>query len=207
MSAKGWWKDFSWKWERDHPSATTPDQSRTPSASEPASADTVWQQQQEADQKRRDEDAEKLKQQKIYEARMAVDRYQKTIDHCTGEISKIDIQLADSNVSDYEKRRSLSFQNQQRQYLSEAQDNLKIAQQDLANLTGVAASETPVISPNFTAPTPPPQSAIPYTTTPNLNIPDTTGKSSNSFLNSVPAFSQKAPNLFERSSQFSQQGH
>lgn len=140
MSAKGWWKDFSWKWERDHPSAPAPSQSSTQPTYQPSSLDNAWQQQQqEADQRRRDEDAEKLKQQKIYEARMAVDRYQKVIDHCTGEISKIDTQLADPNVSDYEKRRSLSFQNQQRQYLTEAQENLKMAKQDLSNLTGVVA--------------------------------------------------------------------
>lgn len=207
MSAKGWWKDFSWKWERDHPSAPAPSQSSTEPNYQPSSPDTAWQQQQDADQRRRDEDAEKLKQQKIYEARMAVDRYQKVIDHCTGEIAKIDTQLADPNVSDYEKRRSLSFQNQQRQYLSEAQDNLKFAQQDLANLTGIAAPpETPLISPNSTVPTSPPLSGMPYTTTPNLNIPDATGKSPNSFLDSVPAFSRKTPNLFERSAQPDQQG-
>lgn len=208
MSAKGWWKDFSWKWERDHPSAPAPSQSSAEPTYQPSSPDTAWQQQQDADQRRRDEDAEKLKQQKIYEARMAVDRYQKVIDHCTGEIAKIDTQLADPNVSDYEKRRSLSFQNQQRQYLSEAQDNLKFAQQDLANLTGIAAPpETPLTSPNSTVPTSTPLSGMPYTTTPNLNIPDTTGKSPNSFLDSVPAFSRKTPNLFERSAQPDQQGH
>lgn len=208
MSAKGWWKDFSWKWERDHPSAPAPSQTTTQPVNDYSSNDSAWQQQQqEAAQKRRDEDAEKLKQQKIYEARMAVDRYQKTIDHCTNEIAKIDQQLADPNVSDYDKRGSLSFQNQQRHYLSEAQENLKMAQQDLANLTGVAApSETPVILPNFAAPTPPPQSAMPYTTTPNLSIPDASGKSPNSFLNSIPAFSRKTPNLFERSAQPDQLG-
>jgi hypothetical protein len=55
-------------------------------------------------------------------------------------------------------------------------------------------------------PTSLPQSGMPYTTTPNLNIPDTTGKSPNSFLDSVPAFSRKTPNLFERSAQPDQQG-
>lgn len=156
MSAKGWWKDFSWKWERDHPSTPSPNQSSTQPSYQPSQNDTVWQQQ-EADQRHRDEDAEKQKQQKIYDTRMAVDRYQKVIDHCTGEISKIDNQLADPNVSDYEKRKSLSFQNQQKQYLSEAQANLKFAQQELADLTGIAPppSEPSLNSPNFSSTAPP----------------------------------------------------
>lgn len=160
MSAKGWWKDFSWKWERDHSTAPAPEPSQT--TTQPinncSSNDSLWQQQQqEADQRRRDEDAEKLKQQKIYEAKMSIDRYQKVIDHCTGEISKIDTQLADPNVSDYEKRRSLFFQNQQRQYLSEAQENLKMAQQDLSDLTEIGAppSDPTLGSPNLTTPSPP----------------------------------------------------
>ncbi len=163
MSAKSMWKDFSWKWERDHPSPPAPSQTTTQPVNDYTSSDSAWQQQQqEAAQKRRDEDAEKLKQQKIYEAKMSIDRYQKVIEHCTGEISKIDLQLADPNVSDYEKRRSLSFQNQQRQYLSEAQENLKMAQQDLANLTGVAAPppDSSLSSPNSAIPSLQPETKI-----------------------------------------------
>ncbi len=178
MSAKGWWKDFSWKWGRDHPSTPAPNQSSTQPSYQPSSPDNDWQQQREADQRRRDEDAEKLKQQKIYEARMDIDRYQKVIEHCTGEISKIDLQLADPNVSDYEKRRSSSFADAQRGYLAEAQINLAEAQKRFTELTGKPASEAnttdwsptasptitpsnntlgvPINSTNFTNPAPPP---------------------------------------------------
>lgn len=195
MSAKGWWKDFSWKWERDHPSTPAPNQSRTPSVSESASADIVWQQQQEADQKRRDEQAESQKKQDIYNTRMAIDRYQKTIEHCTSEIAKVDAQLADPAVSDYEKRKSSSFADAQRGYLGEAQSNLAEAQKRFTELTGRPASEanttdwsptaSPTITPsnnnlgvpingtNFTTPAPPPVVApsnpllTPSTTTPS----------------------------------------
>lgn len=61
------------------------------------------QQQHDQDQRRRDEEAEKQKKQDIYDTRMAIDRYQKTIAHCTSEIAKVDAQVADPSVSDYEK--------------------------------------------------------------------------------------------------------
>lgn len=182
MNAKSWWHDFSWKWERDHaptppaqinPQTSTPD-TVSPYNKFPGGGQNTWQQQQDADQKRRDEQAESQKKQDIYNTRAAIDRYQKTIVHCTSEIAKVDAQLADPSVSDYEKRKSSSFADAQRGYLAEAQGNLAEAQKRFTELTGRPGSETnttdwsPTASPtvrnlglplnetNFTSPTPPP---------------------------------------------------
>ena len=141
MSAKGWWKDFSWRWERDHPSTPAPSQSSTQPAYQSTSNNTVWQQQ-EADQRRRDEEAKKQKEQDISSAKQDIDRYQRVIDHCTKTIADLDAQLADSNVSDYDKKtRLIPYQNLQKRYLSEAQMNFNMAQKILADLTGQPAPE------------------------------------------------------------------
>lgn len=203
MYAKSMWHDFSWKWDRDHPStppaqtnpqAITPDYI-SPYNKSPGGDQNSWQQQQDADQKRRDEQAESQKKQDIYSTRMAIDRYQKTITHCTTEIAKVDAQLADPSVSDYEKRKSSSFADAQRGYLAQAQSDLVEAQKRFTELTGRPASEanttdwsptaSPTITPsnsnlglplngtNFTSPAPPPVLApsnpllTPSTTTPS----------------------------------------
>lgn len=203
MNAKSWWHDFSWKWERDHaptPPAQTNPQTSTPGYIPPYNKfpggdQSSWQQQQNLDQQRRDEDAEKQKKQDIYNTRTAIDRYQKTIAHCTTEIAKVDAQLADPMVSDYEKRKSSNFADAQRGYLAQAQSDLVEAQKRFTELTGRPASEvnttdwsptaSPTITPsnsnlglplngtNFTSPAPPPVLApsnsllSPSTTTPS----------------------------------------
>ncbi len=147
---KGWWHDVTWKWQRDHqPVQPQVNQDSTPSTTPyiepynkfPGGNETSWQQQQEADQRRRDEEAERKKKQDIYDTRAALDRHQKTIDHCNAEIAKVDAQLANPLVSDYEKNKSLSYQNAQRGFLSEAQANLAEAQRRFTELTGRPASE------------------------------------------------------------------
>lgn len=151
---KGWWHDVTWKWQRDHqPVQPQVNQNTTPSTTPyiepynkfPGGNQTTWQQQQEADQRRRNEEAERKKKQDIYDTRAALDRHQKTIDHCNAEIAKVDAQLANPLVSDYEKNKSISYQNAQRGYLSEAQANLAEAQRRFTELTGRPASEANTI--------------------------------------------------------------
>lgn len=182
MNAKSWWHDFSWKWDRDH-SSTPPSSQANPDPSTssyfpPYNKPPTWQEQHDLEQKRRDEQAEIQKKKDIYDTRAAIDRYQKTIAHCTSEIAKVDAQLADPSVSDYEKRKSSSFADAQRGYLAEAQGNLAEVQKRFTELTGRPASEanttdwtpnaSPTITPsnsnlglpvngtNFTSPAPPP---------------------------------------------------
>ncbi len=146
---KDWWHDVTWKWDRGHqpvpPQINNTAPEKTPYIEPynkfPGGNQTSWQQQQEADQRRRDEEVERKKKQDIYDTRSALDRYQKTIDHCTAEIAKVDSQLADPSVSDYEKNKSISYQNAQRGYLAEAQANLAEAQSRFTELTGRPASE------------------------------------------------------------------
>lgn len=200
---KEWWHDVTWKWERDHPSTQTPtpDQTNTNSDSNiggntyippyecvPGQDQSTWQRQHDDDQRRRDEQAEKQKKQDIYDTRMAIDRYQKTIDHCTSEIAKVDAQMADPSVSDYEKNKSVGYQNAQRGYLAEAQTNLAEAQKRFTELTGRPASEanttdwspdaSPTIAPNNL--TSPPSTLSPFTrSSPNL-FPSNTSRSAGS---------------------------
>lgn len=184
MNAKSWWHDFSWKWDRDH-SSTPPSSQANPEPSTssyfpPYKKPPTWQQQHDLEQKRRDEQAEIQKKKDIYDTRAAIDRYQKTIAHCTSEIAKVDAQLANPSVSDYAKRQSSSFADAQRGYLAEAQGNLAEAQKRFTELTGRPASEanttdwtpnaSPTITPtnsnlglppsgtNFASPAPPPVS-------------------------------------------------
>lgn len=146
---KDWWHDLSWKWQRDHqpvqPQVNNTMPEKTPYIEPynkfPGGNQTTWQQQQEADQRRRDEEAERRRKQDIYDTRAALDRYHKTIDHCNAEIAKVDTQLADPSVSQYEKNKSMSYQSAQRGYLAEAQANLAEAQRRFTELTGRPASE------------------------------------------------------------------
>ncbi len=150
---KAWWHDFSWKWERDHrPAATTPSDSSTgstrriiPSYNQyPGGNDAAYQTQTDIEQKRRDAEAEKQKQQDIYNTKMEIDKQENIIRHCTGEIAKIDTQLDDTNVSSVDKKSALNFQNSQKGYLFQAQNELNSANQRLSELTGNPAP-TPVI--------------------------------------------------------------
>jgi len=159
MNAKSWWHDCSWKWDRDH--SPTPPYSQAnlePSKSSyfpPYDKPPTWQQQHDLEQKRRDEQAEIQKKNDIYDTRAAIDRYQKTIAHCTSKIVKMDARLADQTFSDYEKRKS-SIADAQRGYLAEAQGNLAEAQKRFTELTGRPASEvnttdwSPAASPTIT---------------------------------------------------------
>lgn len=196
---KDWWHDFSWKWDRDHqPVQQQTNQDNTPKTAPyiepynkfPGGDQNSWQQQADLDQKRRDEQAEKQKKQDVYDTRMAIDRYQKTIAHCTSEIAKVDSQLHDPSVSDYEKNRSISFQNAQRGYLAEAQSNLAEAQRHFTELTGRPASEanttdwspnaSPAIAPNSVDSSTQPSTVSPLSpNSPNL-FPSNTNTSTGS---------------------------
>lgn len=149
---KSWWHDFSWKWERDHrPAQTKTDTAPAatpayipPYNQYPGGNDAAYQTQAEIDRKRRDDEAEKKKQQDIYNTKMDIDKQQNIIRHCTEEIAKIDAQLDNPSGSDIDKRNALNFQNSQKGYLFQAQNDLNSANQRLSELTGEAAP-TPVV--------------------------------------------------------------
>lgn len=216
---KEWWHDVTWKWERDHPSTPTPDPNKIntdpnpggntyipPYERAPGQDQSSWQQQHDLDQKRRDEEAERQKKQDIYDTRMAIDRYQKTIAHCTSEIAKVDAQVTDPSVSDYEKNKSISFQNAQRGYLAEAQANLAEAQRRFTELTGRPASEanttdwsinaSPTIAPSSVNSSVPPTTVSPFSrSSPNLFPSNTSTDTSSSFgLNSPSLNKPASPN-------------
>lgn len=214
---KEWWHDVTWKWERDHPSTPAPNTNQTntdqnsggntyvpPYERVPGQDQSSWQQQYDRDQKRRDEEAERQKKQDIYDTRMAIDRYQKTIAHCTSEIAKVDAQVADPSVSDYEKNKSISFQNAQRGYLAEAQSNLAEAQRRFTELTGRPASEanttdwspnaSPTIAPNNVNESVQPSTISPFSrSSPNLFPSNTNTGSGSNFGLSSPSLNNWTP--------------
>ena len=189
MNAKSWWHDFSWKWERDHPS--TPAASQTPTEPSnpgyispynkfPGGDQNSWKEQQDADQRLRDAQAEKQKQQDIYQCRMDIDKYRKAIGRCNSDIADCEAKIADPSISDIEKRKAADFESFKRNALQDSQAFLDAAEKRFTELTGKPASEVnltdwhidapPTITPknsnstspfngtNFASPAPPPNS-------------------------------------------------
>ena len=55
---------------------------------------------------------------------------------CTATIADLEAQIANPAVSDFEKKKLIAYQDQQRDFLGSTQSNLNMAQQRLADLTG-----------------------------------------------------------------------
>jgi curved DNA-binding protein CbpA len=156
---KGWWHDVSRQWERDHPAASTSNSNTNTSSPSfstgptktaapayipaynqtPGGKATTWQNQQDAAQKRRDDEAKKQKDQDIYFTKLDIDKYTKQIATCTSTIADLEAQIANPAVSDYEKNKLITYQTQQRNYLGGFQTNLNMANKRLADLTGTQA--------------------------------------------------------------------
>lgn len=92
-----------------------------------------------SEQAERDQEAQKQKTLDILKYQNDVDRAQKVIDHCTQQIAELDAQIANPDIAISEKMKLTDFQNQQRNYLSQAQLDMNTAQKMLAELTGKPA--------------------------------------------------------------------
>lgn len=163
IGAKSWWHDFSWKWQRDHsepqkPIGTTPDTTPSPYIEPynrtPGGNQTTWQQEQTQREKDKTERDQKQHDQDVYFTRLDVDKYQKIIEHCNSELTNLELQIASSSVSEFEKNRLRETRDFRQKNLAEAQANLKFAQEKLAGLTGqpIPQSAPSIASPFTTRP-------------------------------------------------------
>ena len=154
IGAKQWWHDLTWKWQNEHSDSNSkppdigtntgtdtgtapyiPPYDRTPGGNT-----TTWQQEQEQREKEQKERDKKQHDDDVYFTRLEIDKQQKIIEHCNSELTNLEIQIADPNVSEYEKNKLRDMRDFRQKNLSEAQTALKVAQDKLASLTG----ETPV---------------------------------------------------------------
>jgi len=138
-SVKGWWIHLNEKWEQERQWKQQDEEQKKAAAK--AAEDKVQQDQQQAEneQKQRDIEAQEQKNKQINQDRATIQQQQEIIDHCNAEISKAQAQMGDSRVDGDGKNRYQDWIKQQQKFLSDAQDNYNLAQQDLAGLTGIPA--------------------------------------------------------------------
>jgi len=161
---KDWWHDFTWKWQRDHPAhsessggsststtgtGTSPAPYIPPYEQTPGGNPTSWQAQQNQQQQRAFDEAKKQNDQDIYWTKLEVDRWQRSIEHCTATIADLEAKIADPNVSETEKKNLRGYQDYQRKYLSDAQTNLAFSQKKLAGLTSTALPAPATVTPDL----------------------------------------------------------
>lgn len=167
IGMKDWWHDFTWKWQRDHPSSdagskppdiginTGTDTGTTTSAPyippydrTPGGNTTTWQQEQEQRDKEQKDREKKQKDQDIYFAKLEVDKYEKAIEHSQTTIAQLEAQIANPEISGVERNKLVDYQNFQRKCLADSQEGLKYAQQKLSQLQGGSEPSTPsIVSP------------------------------------------------------------
>lgn len=150
ISAKSWWHDMTWKWQNQSSNNSPPPPSTTgnttvspyipPYEQTPGGNPSSWGAEKVQRDKERDAQEQKKHDQDIYFAKLDIDKYQNIIEHCNSEITNLEIQLASSSVSDYEKNRLRETRDFRQKNLAEAQENLKYAQNKLAELTGQPVS-------------------------------------------------------------------
>lgn len=119
------------------PSADDPDHPYIPMQYRvPGGNPTSWRQFMDDEarkQKQREEDQQK---QDIYFTKLAIDRNQRTIDHCTTTIAELEAKIADPGVSVFEKSRLRDYRDFQQSNLENAQRELVAAQDKLKRLEG-----------------------------------------------------------------------
>lgn len=166
IGMKDWWHDFTWKWQRDHPSSdagskpdigtnTGTDTGTTTSAPyvppydrTPGGTTTTWQQDQAQRDKEQKERDQKQHDQDIYFAKLEVDKYEKAIEHSQTTIAQLEAQIANPEISGVERNKLVDYQNFQRKCLADSQESLKYAQQKLNQLQGNTESTIPpIVSP------------------------------------------------------------
>ncbi len=156
INAKNWWHDVTWKWQNQSsnntppPSTTTGNTAPTPYIEPynqtPGGNPSSWAAEQAQQDKERANQQQKQQDQDVYFTKLDIDKYQKIIEHCNSELTNLEIQIASPSVSDYEKNKLREMRDFRQKNLSEAQENLKFAQDKLANLTGQPVSTTPPTS-------------------------------------------------------------
>lgn len=162
IGAKTWWKDMTWKWQNQQSSSKPPDTSSDTNTSTntgtstgtyippyyqtPGGNQETWQQEQAQREKEQKEHDQKQHDQDVYFTRLEIDKYEKVIKHCNSELTKLEMQIADPNVSEYEKNKLRDMRDFRQKNLAEGQDGLKYAREKLAKLNGeIPAQLTPSV--------------------------------------------------------------
>jgi len=174
MGIKHWWHDTTWKWQNEHSSTPTNNDTSTntgtntgtdttyipPEYRFPGGNPTSWKQFMDDQDAKRKQREQKQHDDDVYFTRLEVDKYQKIIEHCNSELANLEIKIADPSVSDFEKQKLVDMRNFRQQNLSEAQTNLKTAQDKLTGLTGEKPADT---GPSLTQPLPGSGPGVPLT--------------------------------------------
>jgi curved DNA-binding protein CbpA len=180
MGVKHWWHDTTWKWQNEHSSTPTNNNTSSNTSTNtgadttyippeyrfPGGNPTSWKKFMDDEEAKRHQREQKQHDDDIYFTRLEVDKYQKIIEHCNSELANLEIKIADPSVSDYEKQKLIDMRNFRQQNLSEAQANLKVAQDKLTTLTGEAPPQT---APSLTSPIPGTSSGLSLSPLPSNN--------------------------------------
>jgi curved DNA-binding protein CbpA len=151
-STKVWWTHLNEKWAQERQDKIDDENQKKAAAAAAATQAQQEQQQTEAEQKRRDAEEQERKNEAIARAKAAINEQQQIIDHCNSELAKIQPQLNDPNVADIEKIKLEGYKGQNQKWLSDAQANYNLAQNRLADATGITAP--PPIGGNTDTPVP-----------------------------------------------------
>jgi hypothetical protein len=163
IGAKTWWKDMTWKWQNQQSSSKPPDTDTgtgtntgtstgtyiPPYYQTPGGNQESWQREQAQREKEQKERDQKQHDQDVYFTRLEIDKYEKIIEHCNSELTKLEMQIADPSISEYEKNKLREMRDFRQKNLAEGQAGLKYAQEKLTKLTGEVPTQ---IAPSVVSP-------------------------------------------------------
>jgi curved DNA-binding protein CbpA len=136
-SIKGWWTNLNDRWKQEHQSQIDNENAKKAAKDAAAAQEQQAQEQANADQKRRDSEDQDRKNRSIASTKASMVQSQQIIDHCNSELASIRARLADPACGDKIKLQGYEAQNLK--YISDAQVQYNLAQQELANLTQTQA--------------------------------------------------------------------
>jgi curved DNA-binding protein CbpA len=100
----------------------------------PGGNPTSWRKFMDQEERKQHQREDEQRKQDIYFTRLAIDRNQKIIDHCTNTIAQLEAKIADPYVSEFEKNKLRDYSDFQQRNLENAQRELAVAQDKLDQL-------------------------------------------------------------------------
>jgi len=113
----------------------------------PGGNPSSWRQFHDDQAERRKAEEEKQRQQHLYFARLQIDRAQKAIDHCSHDITQMELKLTDPYVGEFEKNKIRAMRDFQQRNLAAAQAELQNAQETLERLAPTSPFGPPLEPP------------------------------------------------------------
>ena len=155
-AAKNVITDIQHQWDSNHAQSSSGTDSQSPpsvtSGSPPPTADdpdnpyipqeyrlpggnpASWRRFMEEEDRKQHQREEEQHKQDVYFTKLAIDRNQKIIDHCSTTIAQLEAKIADPDVSEFEKNKLRDFRDFQQGNLENAQRELTAAQDKLNRL-------------------------------------------------------------------------